>query len=146
MLRGMIFMPDRSGTAFVKGAGDKSNRNFGLVMGVFFVAVGVLPLVHGGGLRPWALILAGAVIVCAIVQPVWLRPLNYVWHKLGLALHVIINPLIMAVIFYAAITPMGVLVRLFGKDLLRLKWEPKATSYWIPREPGPTPESMTKQF
>ena len=76
-----------------------------------------------------------------------LAPANRAWHRLGLLLHRVMTPVVMSVIFFATVTPMAVFMRLFGKDPLRLKREPEASSYWIPREPpGPEPDSMKNQF
>ncbi len=76
-----------------------------------------------------------------------LAPLNRAWARLGLVLHRLTNPLVMAVIFYLAVTPTALVLRLFGKDPLRRRFEPEAESYWIERRPpGPAPESMRHQF
>ena len=124
-----------------------SNRSFGLVFAIFFLLVALLPLVHGAPPRWWALGVAGVFAIAAFFAPRMLAPLNWVWFKLGLALHHVVNPLVMAVMFYGAILPMAVLLRWLGKDLLRLKREPDVASYWIPREPpAPKPGSMSKQF
>ena len=124
-----------------------SNRSFGLVFAVFFVLVALLPMVHGAPMRWWALAIAAAFAVVAFFVPRLLQPLNWVWFKLGLLLHHVVNPVIMAALFFGAMSPMAVLLRWLGKDLLRLKREPDRTSYWIPREPpAPTPGSMSKQF
>ena len=124
-----------------------SNRSFGLVFGVFFTAVALLPAVHGAPVRWWALAVAAAFFAAALLAPRLLTPLNRVWFALGLLLHRVVNPVIMAVMFYGAILPMALLLRALGKDLLRLKREPGAASYWIAREPpGPATGSMTKQF
>ncbi len=124
-----------------------SNRSFGLVFAVFFVLVALLPMVHGAPVRWWALGIAAAFAAVAFFIPRLLQPLNWVWFKLGLLLHHVVNPVIMAVMFYGTILPMAVLLRWLGKDLLRLKREPDSTSYWIPREPpAPAPGSMSKQF
>jgi len=124
-----------------------SNRSFGLVFGVVFIVVALLPVVHGAPIRWWALGVAGAFFAAAVLAPRVLTPLNRVWFALGLVLHRVVNPVIMAVMFYGAILPMALLLRVLGKDLLRLKREPNAASYWIARDPpGPAPGSMTKQF
>ena len=124
-----------------------SERGFGLVMAAFFFLVAVITNFHGGKQRHLALGLGAAIFLCAFAAPRLLSPLNRIWYRLGMALHAVINPIIMGLIFYGAIVPMGAVLRLFGKDLLRLKWEPNAKSYWIPREPpGPEPGSMSKQF
>lgn len=124
-----------------------SERSFGLVFAGFFALVALLPALHGAPIRYWALALAAAFAAVAFVMPRLLRPLNRVWAALGLALHHVVNPLVMAVMFYGAILPMALLLRALGKDLLRLKRDPQAASYWIARDPpGPAPDSMRKQF
>ena len=120
-----------------------SDRSFGLVFAVFFVLVALLPAIHGAPVRWWALVVAGAFAAIALFAPRMLHPLNRLWFALGLLLHRVVNPLVMAVMFYGAILPMGLLLRMLGKDLLRLKREPQAASYWIAREP---PGPMDKQF
>lgn len=124
-----------------------SNRSFGLVFAVFFALVALLPTVHGAPVRWWALAVAIAFAAAVFFAPRVLQPLNWIWFKLGLLLHHVVNPIIMAVMFYGAFLPMAVLLRWLGKDLLRLKREPESESYWIPREPpAPAPGSMSKQF
>ena len=124
-----------------------SNRSFGLVFAGFFAIVALLPLIHGGALRWWALTVAAAFAASALFAPRLLQPLNRLWFKLGLLLHHVVNPVIMALMFYGAMLPMALLLRWLGKDLLRLKREPEAQSYWIAREPpAPAPGSMSKQF
>jgi Saxitoxin biosynthesis operon protein SxtJ len=124
-----------------------SERGFGLVMAAFFLLVAVIPILHGGKLHLWALGFSAAFFLCAFAAPRLLSPLNRIWHRLGMALHAVINPIIMGLIFYGAIVPTGTVLRLLGKDLLRLTWKPDVKSYWIPREPpGPEPGSMSKQF
>ena len=122
-----------------------SDRAFGLVFAGFFAVVALLPAIHGAQPRWWALGLAAAFAVIAFIAPRVLHPLNRAWLALGLLLHHVVNPVIMAVMFYGAILPMALLLRALSKDLLRLKREPQATSYWIPREP-PAAGSMSKQF
>ena len=124
-----------------------SNRTFGMVLGAFFALIGVLPLLRGHSLRLWALPLSGIFLLAALFAPAILTPLNRLWTALGSLLHKITNPIILGVFFYAIFTPFGSLMRLFGKDFLRLKLDPDADSYWIVREPaGPPPESMSNQF
>ena len=124
-----------------------SNRTFGLVLAVFFALISVLPLLRGHPARLWALPLSGIFLLAALVAPAVLAPLNRVWTALGSLLHKITNPIILGVFFYLVFTPFGALLRLFGKDFLRLKWVPDAESYWILRQPpGPPPEGMSNQF
>jgi Saxitoxin biosynthesis operon protein SxtJ len=124
-----------------------SNRNFGIVFGLAFLLIATGPLLRGGTLRWWALAIAVAFGAAAFVAPAVLRPLNVVWFKLGIALHHVVNPIIMGAIFFGAVTPMGMLLRALGKDHLRLKRSQQSSTYWIERErPAPAPGSMSKQF
>ena len=124
-----------------------SDRTFGLVFAVFFTIVAVLPMVHGEPLRLWALAAAGAFLALALVAPRLLAPLNRLWLRFGDLLHRIVSPIALAILFYGVVTPTGLLMRLFGKDALRLRFDREAKSYWIAREPpGPPPESLKDQF
>ena len=74
-------------------------------------------------------------------------PLNKAWTKLGLVLFKVVNPVVLGMIFVVTIVPIGLIMRALGKDPLRLKFDPSATSYWIERDPpGPAPETMGQQF
>jgi len=127
--------------------GIGSERSFGLTMAAALAFIGIAPSLRGAALRVWALGLAVAFLLCALAAPRLLAPLNRLWHRLGLAMHAVLNPIVMALIFYGAILPTGLVLRLLDKDPLRLKWEPGAKSYWVVREPsGPGPGSMSKQF
>lgn len=126
---------------------DSSDRAFGIVFAVFFVIVGSWPLLHSAMPRWWSYVLALAFLIAALVTPRLLSPLNYLWQRIGLALHHIVNPIIMGLIYYLAVVPMGLLLKARGKDILRLKRDPKARTYWIARTPpGPAEGSMSKQF
>ena len=133
-------------------AGDEpakggSDRGFGVVFAVVFVAIGLFPLLNGGPPRAWALGIAAVFLAVALVRPSLLAPLNRVWFKFGLLLQRVVNPLVMAVIYFAVVTPTGLIMRALGKDPLRLKHDPDARSYWIHRDPpGPERESMQNQF
>jgi len=124
-----------------------SERAFGLTFAGFFALVAAWPLWRGASVRPWALALAIVFLVTALAWPASLRPLNRAWARLGLILHRIVNPIVMGVIFYGAITPMGLVMRWAGRDALRLRRDPAAPTYWIERHPpGPAPDTMTNQF
>ena len=128
----------------VTGASD---RAFGLVFVVVFAVLGLAPLLSGRPLRVWSLVAAGVVLAITLVHARWLAPFNRLWLGLGLLLHRVVNPVVMALLFYAVITPMAWPLRLAGKDPLRLGWDPEAETYWIPRvPPGPTPDTMRHQF
>ena len=124
-----------------------TDRAFGWVMTAFFGLVGLWPLVHGHAVRGWSLILAAAFALAVIVMPRALAPLNRAWTWLGALLHKITNPLVLGVAFYIVVAPIGLLMRLAGRDPLRLKRDDKAASYWIARQPpGPPPSSFPRQF
>jgi len=123
-----------------------SDRTFGLVMAG---ALALLSLVNGwhlGRVWPWTLATAVLFVIAALLWPSSLRPLNRLWMKLGLLLHRIVNPIVMGLLFYGTIWPTGLVMRMRGRDLLRLKRDPSAASYWIARAPGPAPETMKDQF
>jgi hypothetical protein len=131
-------------TEAVKGS---SNRSFGLVFAAVFAIIGLAPLAFGGTVRPWALVAGAGFAVVALGFPGLLAPLNRLWLKFGLLLHRIVSPVVLGIMFFAVITPIGLLMRALGKDPLRLKRDASAGSYWIPREPpGPAPESLKDQF
>lgn len=124
-----------------------SPRSFGFVFTVFFLLVALAPLTKRGAIRLWPLLVAGAFFLCAIFAPQLLALPNKLWTRFGLLLHRITQPLIMALLFFLVITPLGCLMRLCKGDSLRRKWDAGAETYWITRTPpGPTPESMKHLF
>ena len=124
-----------------------SDRSFGLVMAGAFAVVTALNAWHAGRVWPWTAGLAVIFLAAALARPALLNPLNRIWLKFGLLLHKIVNPVIMALLFYGTVLPTGLVLRAMGRDLLRLKREPDAASYWIVRAPpGPAPDTMKDQF
>lgn len=124
-----------------------SDRSFGLVMAAAFAAVSLLNAWHVGRIWPWTAGVAALFLAAALLRPGVLNPLNRLWLKFGLLLHGVVNPVIMALLFYGTVLPTGLVMRALGKDLLRLKRQPDAASYWIVRHPpGPAPETMKDQF
>jgi len=124
-----------------------SNRAFGFVFTVVFAFVALWPLVGGGGLRIWALVVAALFLAPALIRPNLLRPLNLIWFRFGMLLHRVVSPLVLGVMFFVTVTPTAVIMRLLGKDPLRLKFDPEAESYWLDRQPpGPAPDSLKNQF
>lgn len=124
-----------------------SERSFGLVFAVVFALVGLWPLKDGGDARPWALAIALAFLLTALAMPRLLKPLNVLWFRFGLLLHHVVTPVVMGLLFFLTVTPVGLLMRATGKDPLRLGRDPDAPSYWIDRAPpGPAPETMKNQF
>lgn len=124
-----------------------SDRQFGFVFAAVFAAIGLLPLLGGNSLRWWALALAVVFLAITLVHARLLRPFNRVWFRFGLLLHAIVSPVVMGLIFFVAVTPVGLAMRALGKDVLKLRFDADASSYWIERSPpGPAPGSMKNQF
>ncbi len=128
----------------VRGSSD---RNFGLVFAVVFAVIGLLPGAFGRPVRTWSIVAAALFLVVAVTAPSILAPLNKLWLKLGLLLHRVVSPIVLGIMFFLVITPMGLLMKVFGKDPLRLRFDRGASTYWIAREPpGPPPDSFSDQF
>ena len=128
-------------------AHGSSDRSFGFVFTGVFLVIGLAPLLHDRPMRIWSLAVAAAFLAVALVRASLLAPLNRLWTRFGLLLHKVVNPIVMGVIFYLAITPFGLAMRLIGKDPLRRGFDRAATSYWVDRTPpGPAPQSMSHQF
>lgn len=124
-----------------------SDRSFGLLMAGAWAALTLLNAWHAGRVWPLTGTLAMLFLVAAWLRPSLLHPLNLIWLRFGLLLHRVVNPVVMALLFYGTVLPTGLVMRLLGKDLLRLKRQPEADSYWIVRQPpGPSPETMRDQF
>lgn len=128
----------------VKGSSD---RSFGLVFAGVFAVIGGIKLWAGSSWSwPW-LVASGLMLSLALALPGVLAPANRLWLRFGLLLHRIVNPLVMGLLFFLTVTPLALVLRLMGKDLLRLRRDRSTPSYWIVRTPpGPSPDSMINQF
>tara|TARA_B100000941_G_C28349858_1_gene471251 strand:- start:27 stop:410 length:384 start_codon:yes stop_codon:yes gene_type:complete len=120
-----------------------SNRNFGLVFFIVFLLIAFYPFLKGNDLRIWSLLISIIFLILGLINSKILTPLNKLWFKFGLFLGKIITPLIMGIIFFIIVTPIGVIMRLLKKDLLNLKYNQKKT-YWIDKV-GPK-SKMKNQF
>ena len=124
-----------------------SERNLGLTFAVVLALIGALKLYRGSGSGLYWLATAALFLACACLWTAPLRPLNLVWHRLGLLLFAVVNPIVMGVVFFTTVAPIGLLMRFLGKDPLRLKLDRAARSYWIERDPpGPAGPQMKNQF
>src|SRR5215813_6648491 len=124
-----------------------TDRSFGIVFTVFFLLLGLWPLRKGGPIRWWCVAIVVAFAAIVLMCPAVLHPLNLVWAKLSLLLARVVNPIVIGLLFFLVITPVALIIRLLGKDPLRLRFDPSAISYWLPRQPpGPAPETMSNQF
>lgn len=124
-----------------------SNRSFGWVFTGVFLLVGAAPLLFGAGLRWWSLVAAAGIAAVTLLRPALLAVPNRLWMQFGLLLGRVVSPVVIGILFFVVFTPFGVVMRAFGHDPLRLKRDPRASTYWVEREPpGPAPESMRNQF
>ena len=119
-----------------------SNRSFGLVFFIVFLIVALWPLKSGEDLRLWSSTLSIIFLILGIFNSKLLTPLNKLWMKFGMFLGLIVSPIVMGIVFFSVVTPIGFFMRIMGKDLLRLK--SKKNTYWIDRDN--IKSSMKKQF
>lgn len=148
-MSGITIHENLSRKSKIRGASD---RSFGLWFAALFGILGLWPLIHRGSTptgkaRFPSLAVGAAFALIAAFRPAWLRPLNALWTRLGFLLSRVVDPLVLALLFYLVVTPAAVILRWMGKDSLKLRYEKDAPSYWIPRiPPGPPPETMANQF
>ena len=121
-----------------------SNRSFGLVFFVVFLAIALWPLKSGEEFRLWSLVLSIIFFILGVLNSKLLTPLNRLWIKLGFFLGTIVSPIIMGIIYFIVLTPTGVFMRLLGKDLLKTSKEKHTSTYWVKRDKQQS--SMKKQF
>ena len=120
-----------------------SNRSFGVVFFIVFLLIALYPLLKDNDLRIWSLVISFIFLILGLINSKILTPLNRLWFKFGLLLGKFISPLIMGIIFFVVVTPIGIIMRLLKKDLLNLKYNKKET-YWIDKS-GPK-SKMKNQF
>ena len=110
-----------------------SNRSFGIVFFIVFLLIGTYPLINNESIRIWSLVISLIFLVLGFINSNLLSPLNKLWFEVGIFLGKIISPIVLGVIFFLVVTPTSLLMRLFQKDLLNLKYN-KNKSYWIIRQ------------
>ncbi len=120
-----------------------SNRNFGIVFFVVFLIIAVWPLLKSDPIRIWSLLIAIIFLFLGIINSKILTPLNKIWFKFGIFLGNFISPIVMAIIFFFVVTPIGILMKVLKKDLINLK-KNNDKSYWIIKEDIKT--KMKNQF
>ena len=108
-----------------------SNRNFGLVFFFIFLVVSIWPLTHNESPRIWSAIISLAFLILVLTRSKLLTPLNRLWAKFGIILGSIIAPIVMGVVFFLVVTPIGLIMKIMGKDLLNKKYDKKKRTYWI---------------
>ena len=123
---------------------QSSNRSFGLLFFIVFLILGLWPLKNFGNLNYYLVVASGFFLVLGLINSKLLSPLNNAWIKFGEILGLIIAPIVMAFVYFIFLTPISLVVRFFGKDLLKVKFNKKIDSYWIKRKKNLSP--MNKQF
>ena len=120
-----------------------SNKSFGIVFFIVFLIISIYPMLGGDSLRVWSLVVSIIFLILGLLNSKILSPLNKLWFKFGIFLGKIISPIIMGIIFFFVVTPIGYLMRLFKKDVLSLKFNANK-SYWVKKN-GPK-SKMKNQF
>ena len=123
---------------------QSSNKSFGLLFFVVFLIIGLWPLKNGQSLNFYFITASLVFLILGLLNSKLLTPLNKSWIKLGEILGIIIAPIVMALVYFAILTPVSIIVRVFGKDLLGLKFLKEKDTYWIKRKK--ILGSMKKQF
>ena len=123
---------------------QSSNRSFGILFFIVFLILSLWPLKSGNNLNLYFLITSGIFLILGAINSKLLTPLNKTWIKFGEILGLIIAPIVMSLVYFVILTPVSLIVRLFGKDLLGLKFIKENETYWIKRKKSLT--SMDKQF
>ena len=120
-----------------------TNRNFGIVFSIVFLIIALWPLLKQNDLRLWSLSISGIFFVLGLLNSKLLLPLNKIWFKFGILLGSIIAPIVMGIVFFLVVTPTGLIMKLFRKDLLNLKKNKKET-YWLDKDNSNS--SLKNQF
>ena len=121
-----------------------SEKNFGLTFACVFIIIGLWPLFASEPIRLWSFIVSFILVIISFIFPKILRPFNKWWFKFGMLLRSVVSRIVIPLVFYLVVTPMGLFMRLLGKDTLKQKLDKSAKSYWIERrEPI---GSMKNQF
>ncbi len=121
-----------------------SNRSFGILFFIVFFITSLWPLISRGDIIYWALIASLIFLVLGVLNSKFLTPLNKLWIKFGIFLGAIVSPIVMGIIYFIILTPIGALMRFLGKDLLRINKSKSLTTYWINRDKQKN--TMKKQF
>ena len=108
-----------------------SNKSFGLVFFVIFIIIALWPLLNNGNIRIWSIIVSIIFLILGLLNSKILTPFNKLWMRLGALLGIIVSPIVMGVVYFGIITPIGLITKLFGKDVLNLKLDKNKTTYWL---------------
>ena len=121
-----------------------SNKSFGLVFFALFMIIALWPLLNDGNIRIWSIIVSIIFLILGLFNSKILTPFNKLWIRFGILLGKIIAPIVMGLVFFGVVTPTGIIMRLFRKDILNLKIDKNKNSYWLPKDKVKT--DMKNQF
>tara|TARA_B100001027_G_C16185333_1_gene293452 strand:- start:417 stop:812 length:396 start_codon:yes stop_codon:yes gene_type:complete len=121
-----------------------SNRSFGLVFFVVFLILGLWPVKSGGDINILLILISLVFLFLAIIKSKFLTPLNKLWFKFGIKLGAIIAPIVMGVVFFLVVTPIGIIMKITGRDLINKKINKNIKTYWLNRKKAVG--SMKRQF
>ena len=121
-----------------------SNKKFGILFFVFFLIIGLWPLLSSTEIRIWSVVIALVFLLISLIKPLLLEPLNRLWIKFGELLGGFVAPIVMSIVYFLLLTPISILVRIFKKDLLNLNFSKNKNTYWSKREKNVGP--MNKQY
>ena len=120
-----------------------SNKSFGIIFFIVFLIIAFWPLLNNAEIRVWSIFVSLIFLLASLIKPKILSPLNYFWLKLGKFIGILVSPIVMAIIFFFVVTPVGFIMKILGKDLLNTKLKNKS-SYWIERDK--IMKTMKRQF
>ena len=124
-----------------------SNYSFGMLFVAVFALVGSYVWWRGGSLHPWWFGLSASTLLVTLVAPDLLAPLNRAWMRLASILNTIVSPIVLGIMFFGVFAPIGIVMRLAGRDAMRRRLDPGARTYWQERDPpGPDPSGLPNQF
>ena len=121
-----------------------SNRNFGLVFFGFFLIISIWPLIYGEELRIWSLFISIIFLLLGLFNSKILTPLNKLWIRFGILLGKIVSPVVMGIVYFGVVTPIGVIMKIFKKDILNLKIDKNKKTYWLKKDENK--QNMKNQF
>jgi predicted membrane metal-binding protein len=121
-----------------------SNKNFGLVFFVIFILIALWPLLKDGNIRIWSVIVSIIFLILGLLNSKILTPLNKIWIRFGILLGKIVSPIVMGIVYFGVVTPIGLIMKLFGKDILNLKIDKNKNTYWSSKTK--TTSKMKNQF
>ena len=121
-----------------------SNKSFGLVFFVIFMTIALWPLLNDENIRFWSVIVSIIFLILGLFNSKILTPFNKLWMRLGILLGTIVSPIVMGIVYFVVITPIGLIMKLFGKDVLNLKIDKNKNTYWTLKKK--IPSKMKDQF